>query len=118
MTSNKSPSTVTRRRMVPSGVEAEDQGARLDTAERGVAVLLAVSETLTAWETFEHGSERLLREIAVALGQAAGILWLPQAGVLVPRAFGSARRRDGVALRTALGPLRLAPGSGLPGTAW
>jgi DNA-binding CsgD family transcriptional regulator len=118
MSSNKSPSTVTRRRAVAPGVGADDDGARLDTAERGVAVLLAVSQALATWETFEQGSERLLRDIAVALGQAAGTLWLPQAGVLVARAFGSVRRRDGARLKSALGPLRLAPGIGLPGSAW
>ncbi len=118
MSSINSPSSATRRRPVASGVGAEADRVRLDTAERGLAVLLAVSQGLAGWETFEHGSEQLLRDIAVALGQAAGALWLPHAGVLVARAFGSARRRDGATLKSALGPLRLAPGVGLAGSAW
>ncbi|MGO9490270.1 MAG: LuxR C-terminal-related transcriptional regulator [Solirubrobacteraceae bacterium] len=96
----------------------DDRARRLESAERGLAVMLAVSHALTGWERFEDGSELLLREIAIALGQAAGILWLPEAGMLVPRAFGSPRRGDGVALWGALAALRLAPGRGLPGRAW
>jgi DNA-binding CsgD family transcriptional regulator len=90
----------------------------LDDAERELAVVLAVLRTLTAWERFDEGSERLLRELAGALGQMAAALWMPQGESLIARATWSMPGVDGDALAHALGGMRVAKGAGLAGRAW
>jgi DNA-binding NarL/FixJ family response regulator len=90
----------------------------MGNADPEVAVLVAVSRALTAWDSFESGSERLLADLAEALGLAAGALWLPQEDVLVARAIWSAPSIDGSAFEAALRLLQLPRGSGLPGSAW
>jgi DNA-binding CsgD family transcriptional regulator len=92
------------------------QGAELESAERATAVMIAVSNTLTHWDSFEHASERLLRDLAGALGFAAGALWLPAGEVLVARTIWSAQAVDRTALERRLNPLPL--GASLPGAAW
>src|SRR5438067_13423753 len=91
-------------------------GAELESAERAIAVMIAVSNTLTHWDSFEHASERLLRDLAGALGVAAGALWLRAGEVLVARTIWSAQAVDRTALERALNPLPL--GASLPGAAW
>jgi DNA-binding CsgD family transcriptional regulator len=90
----------------------------LDDAERELAVVLAVLRTLTAWECFDEGSERLLRELAGALGQMAAALWMPQGESLIARAIWSMPGVDGAGLAHALGGMRVARGAGLAGSAW
>src|SRR5271154_983828 len=90
----------------------------LDDGELELAVVLAVLRTLTAWEYFGEGSERLLRELAGALGQLAAVLWMPQGESLVRRATWSMPGVDGAALQRALGSLRVPRGVGLAGRAW
>jgi DNA-binding CsgD family transcriptional regulator len=99
-------------------VESEGHKHALANTEREVAVLLAVAQALTAWDRLEHGSERLLRGLAEALGLQAGALWLPQGDVLVARTIWSAPSADRMALERVLRQLRLAKGVGLPGYAW
>ncbi|MCW3019189.1 MAG: two component transcriptional regulator, LuxR family [Solirubrobacterales bacterium] len=90
----------------------------LDDRELELAVVLAVLRTLTAWESFGEGSERLLRELAGALGQMAAVLWMPQEESLVMRAIWSMPGVDGAALQHAFGRLRVPRGVGLAGRAW
>jgi DNA-binding CsgD family transcriptional regulator len=73
---------------------------------------------LRAWDSFEKGSERLLRDLAGALGLKAGVLWLPQGDELVARAVWSGASIERSALDSALRPLRFARGVGAPGAAW
>jgi DNA-binding CsgD family transcriptional regulator len=80
----------------------------LDDAERELAVLRAVLESITAWEVFDQGSELLLREVARALGQMAGALWLPHGDRLHPRATWSMESVDREAFEHALTALRFA----------
>jgi DNA-binding CsgD family transcriptional regulator len=98
--------------------EAGRPDVSLDDSERELAVALAVLQTLTAWECFGQGSEHLLRELAGALGQMAGALWLPQGELLLARTIWSMPGVDGVALQRVLGRLRLPRGVGLAGRAW
>jgi DNA-binding CsgD family transcriptional regulator len=90
----------------------------LDDGERELAVVLAVLRTLTAWECFEEGSERLLRELAGALGQMAAALWMPHEESLLVRAVWSMPGVDGAVLEHALAGMRVAKGVGLAGRAW
>jgi DNA-binding CsgD family transcriptional regulator len=84
----------------------------------GLELLLAVSDCLRSWRSFDAGSARLLRELAGGLGQAAGALWLPDGDALAARAVWSASGVDHGALEKQLLPLRPQRGSGVPGEAW
>jgi DNA-binding CsgD family transcriptional regulator len=97
---------------------AKGQKSRLADAERGLAVVLDLLRTLRAWDGFERGSERLLREVSGTLGHEAACLWLPQEDALIARAIWSAPSIEHRALESALRPLRFPPGVGLPGRAW
>lgn len=99
-------------------MRTDGQEAEPDSAERATAVLLAVSQALTGWDSFERASERLLRELAGALGLAAGALWLPAGEALVASTIWSSHDGHRSALEGALRPLRLPRGSCLPGSAW
>src|ERR1700675_4939206 len=79
----------------------------LDDRELELAVVLAVLRTLTAWERFDEGSERLLCELAGALGQMAAALWMPQGESLVTRAVWSMPGVDAAALQRVLSRLRV-----------
>jgi DNA-binding CsgD family transcriptional regulator len=92
--------------------------AALDDAERELAVMTAVLQTLTAWECFAQGSELLLRELAGALGQMAGALWLPKGDLLITRTTWSMPSVDRQALERSLGRRRVPSGLGLAGCAW
>jgi DNA-binding CsgD family transcriptional regulator len=97
---------------------SEDRRARLETSERATAVLVAVSDALTSWDSFEDTSERLLRDLAGALGLVGAALWLPTGEALVASTIWCTHDRDRVALESALRPLRLPRGASLPGSAW
>jgi DNA-binding CsgD family transcriptional regulator len=45
------------------------------TAERAIATHLAVAESLAEWRAFDQGAQRLLRNLAIAIGAEAGVLW-------------------------------------------
>jgi DNA-binding CsgD family transcriptional regulator len=119
MSSSKHDSSqLARDQLRAAEVEVARHKAALDDAEREVAVFLAVSQPLAAWDSFEHGIGRLLRDLAGALGLTAGALWLPQDDVLVARAIWSVPSIDRTALESALRPLRFPRGIGPPGCAW
>jgi DNA-binding CsgD family transcriptional regulator len=92
--------------------------AALDDAERELAVMTAVLQTLTAWECLAQGSELLLRERVGALGQMAGALWLPKGDLLITRTTWSMPSVDRQALERSLGRRRVPSGLGLAGCAW
>jgi PAS domain S-box-containing protein len=87
-------------------------------AERQVATLLAISEALAAWETLEQGAPALLQNIATGLDCAAGILWLPQGDVLVPRGIWPADSPAIPGLGSTVDQVRLPRGVGLAGQVW
>jgi DNA-binding CsgD family transcriptional regulator len=87
-------------------------------AEQAVAVQRAVSSALATWDSFGPGAERLLRELAEALGLDAGVVWVPLDDVLTARVFWSAAEAEGQMLERVLSGLRVTKGVGLPGRAW
>ena len=97
---------------------AESRRSALDDDGRATAVLLAVSQAITGWDTFEHASERLLRDLSGALGLVAGALWIPAGDALVATTIWSAPEIDRTALENALRPLRLSRGTCISGSAW
>jgi PAS domain S-box-containing protein len=90
----------------------------LERADREIAAHLAVSKALSVWGSLEQGAERLLRDLAAALGFAVGALWLPRGDVLEPRLFCSVGSVKVPEYERATGELRLPMGVGLPGRAW
>jgi DNA-binding CsgD family transcriptional regulator len=87
-------------------------------AEHAVAVQRAVSSALATWDSFRPGAERLLRELADALGLEAGAMWVPDSHVLTARVFWSVARAEAQTLERVLSGLRVPIGVGLPGRAW
>jgi PAS domain S-box-containing protein len=59
-------------------------------AQREIAARVAFSEALSKWSSVDDGGERLIRELAGALGFEAGTIWLPELGALVARVTWSA----------------------------
>ena len=100
-----------------SGNQGDSAAGELDS-QRGLDLLLALSDCLSSWPSFTPGSERLLRELAGGLGHAAGALWLPDGEALVARALWSSKAVDRSALEEHVLPMRVARGVGLPGHAW
>jgi DNA-binding CsgD family transcriptional regulator len=100
------------------GTHTEGPGAELDGDGRATAVLLAVSHAVTGWDTFERTSERLLRDLSVALDLVAGALWIPAGDALVATTIWCTPEIDRTALESALRPLRLHRGTCLSGSAW
>ena len=98
--------------------ESERRAAVPHDAERGLAVLLAVSEPLMARENFADGGERMLCDLAAALECSAAALWLPQNDALVAHVIWGASSIDRAALASALGQMRVNKGEGLAGSAW
>jgi DNA-binding CsgD family transcriptional regulator len=87
-------------------------------AEREIAAHVAVSRALAAWDSLEHGAERLLRELATALEFSVAALWLPDGDALTARVFWAAPSADPAEFEQASRRLRLPRGIGLPGRAW
>jgi DNA-binding NarL/FixJ family response regulator len=85
-------------------------------AEREIAIHIAVSETLSQWESFEQSAERLIGELALAFGFNRAALWLPGGGELVARIIWPSHDREQLRRETA--EMRLSPGEGLAGIAW
>src|ERR1700716_4132791 len=88
------------------GTQAEVRKAELggDGDGGATAVLLAVSHAVTGWDTFERTSERLLRDLAGALGHAAGTLWIPAGDALVATTIWSANEIHRRGLESAVRP--------------
>jgi DNA-binding CsgD family transcriptional regulator len=84
-----------------------------------IAALVAVSEAIVEWESFDQGIGNLLRKLAEALDCVAGVLWVPVGDELVARVFWRKRDFD-VAddFEAATRRLRVAKGQGLPGSVW
>jgi DNA-binding CsgD family transcriptional regulator len=99
------------------GFNAAGTAAQRDS-RAGLELLLAVSDCLRSWRSFDASSERLLRELANGLGQAAGALWLPDGDALAARAMWSASGVDRGALEQRVLALRPQRGTGVPGQAW
>jgi DNA-binding CsgD family transcriptional regulator len=99
-------------------VQAIRPKSALDDSERERAVLVAVVQTIAAWDSFETGSDRLLGELAGALGQIGAALWLPRGEALVAEAIWTTPCIEREPLVRALGELRVARGVGLAGAAW
>ena len=89
--------------------QAEGQQTALKMVQREVAILLAACQALRSWGGFQRGSERLLHDLAEALDQTAGALWLPEQDVLVARATWSAPSLDRAALEPGAGDVAPAP---------
>jgi DNA-binding CsgD family transcriptional regulator len=87
-------------------------------SERQIAALVAVSESLGHWGTFEQGAADLLRNLAQALECSAGVLWVPGDDVLVPRAVWQSRTMESPEFEAEIAVRRLRPGVGFPGTVW
>lgn len=100
------------------GRQSLGHAAELDSAERATAVLVAVSQALTGWDSFEPSSQRLLRDLARALGVTAAALWLPVGEALAVRTIWAADGIDRTSLERSLRPLRFPRGSALSGSAW
>jgi DNA-binding CsgD family transcriptional regulator len=95
-----------------------NSGGRKGESETAERVLLAVSHTLTGWDSFEAASERLLRDLAGALGLPAAALWLPDGESLVARSTWSASARIRTELDRSVRSRRPKRGEGLAGSAW
>ena len=103
----------------PGGDEdAASPRVALDDGARELWVLRAVLKSFAAWDSFARGSERLLCELAGALGQIAGAFWLPRDELLTPGALWGASSTDRGELERRLGGLRIPSGVGLAGYAW
>jgi DNA-binding CsgD family transcriptional regulator len=101
-----------------TAAQREAQGGSSVDAERGLAAVLAVLQTLRAWDCFEQGSERLLSDLASALELEAGALWLPREDELTAHAIWTAPGINRGPFESAVRVLRFRPGVGLPGRAW
>jgi DNA-binding CsgD family transcriptional regulator len=99
-------------------VKAGGRDGDAQRVERATAVLLAVSQTLIGWDSFDAASERLLRDLAGALGMGAGAVWLPAGEELVPRSTWGASAKMLKELARFLRPQRPGRGDGLAGLAW
>ncbi len=89
-----------------------------EDSERGLDLLLALSECLRSWSSFERDSEHLLRELAGRLGHRAAALWLPDGDELVARALWGSGSVDRALLEDGVLSLRIPRGVGLPGHVW
>jgi PAS domain S-box-containing protein len=88
-------------------------------AERQIAAHIAVSQTLSEWESFDPGLETLLGRLAVALDCVAGALWIVDGQTLIARSFWSAPGlENAAAFEAATYRLRLGSGERLPGLVW
>jgi PAS domain S-box-containing protein len=87
-------------------------------AEREIASRLAVTSALAAWDSFEHGMEVLLRELAGAIGALAGAAWLPDGDVLSAKVFWSGDPASTLEFEVATRALGLPRGIALPGRVW
>lgn len=87
-------------------------------AEREIASRFAVTSALAAWTSFEEGMERLLRELAGAIGARAGITWLPDSDALVAKVFWSEDHETTFEFEVATRSLTVSRGTELPGRVW
>ena len=78
--------------------------------ESEIAALVAVSEAIVEWDSFDQGVENLLRRLAEALDCVVGVLWVPDGEELVARVFW---RKHGTSMRRTTSR-RPPAGSGSP----
>jgi DNA-binding CsgD family transcriptional regulator len=87
-------------------------------AEREIAAHVGVAEALVEWEAFEPGARRLLARLAGAMDFVAGVLWVPDDDVLVPRVLWHDGLVERPRFEAATRKARLRRGTGLPGRVW
>ena len=87
-------------------------------ADRAINAHLAVAESLAAWQALAPGAMGLLRNLAIALDCVAGVLWLPEADVLVAHVIWRSGSTDVSGLESVIRQLRLPRGVGLAGQVW
>ena len=87
-------------------------------ADRAINAHLAVAESLAAWQGLAPGAMGLLRNLAIALDCVAGVLWLPEADVLVAHVIWRSGSTDVSGLESVIRQLRLPRGVGLAGQVW
>jgi PAS domain S-box-containing protein len=87
-------------------------------AERAVALQRATSRALARWASFRPGAERMLRELAEALGMQAGAMWLPHGRVLTVQVFWGEASPEVQMRERVLSGLQVPKGVGLAGLAW
>src|SRR5438309_615741 len=102
----------------PAAADGARTPRALDDTERELDVVRAVLVSITAWERFDAGAELILGELAGALGQMAGALWLPRGEKLAPCATWAVPDVDGDGFAAGLGAVRRDASSGLAGCAW
>ena len=84
--------------------------------ESEIAALVAVSEAIVQWESFDQGVENLLRRLADALDCVVGVLWVPDGEELVARVvLAQTESRQGGRLRGGHPQASDGPGSGASG---
>jgi PAS domain S-box-containing protein len=87
--------------------------------ESEIEALVAVSEAIVEWDSFDQGVENLLRRLAEAMDCVAGVLWVPDGEELVARVYWRKPNFDEADdFETATRRLRIAQGQGLPGRVW
>ena len=87
-------------------------------SEREINAHLAVSEALDAWDGFEGGADRLLRDLGQALAFDVGALWLPGEEGLAVRRFWQADSLDLEDFRNETAELCFERGEGVIGGVW
>ncbi|HEV7585241.1 MAG TPA: LuxR C-terminal-related transcriptional regulator [Solirubrobacteraceae bacterium] len=111
-----------RRDSFPHSGDRDDHLAGGATASEdsrlALELLLAVSDCLRSWSSFDADAERLLRVLAGGLAHPAAALWLPDGDELVARAVWCSGSVDRGALEEVVLPSRIPRGVGLPGHVW
>jgi DNA-binding CsgD family transcriptional regulator/PAS domain-containing protein len=83
-----------------------------------IAAHVAVSESLSEWQTLDQGATGLLRSLAEGFDCVGGVLWLPEGDVLAAHASWSSGSIDVSELESVIRQLRLPRGVGLAGRVW
>jgi PAS domain S-box-containing protein len=87
-------------------------------AEREIAAHVGVAQALVKWEGLESGARRLLSQLADAMDFIAGVFWVPDESVLVPRVLWRDVLVELPEFEAGTRRARLRRGVGLPGRVW
>ncbi len=87
-------------------------------AERSSDMLIAVANTLGAWESVEASGPALLEALGRCLDMAAGVLWIPDDGSLVARLVWKAESMEHFDIERFVAGRRVPRGLGLAGGTW
>jgi PAS domain S-box-containing protein len=88
-------------------------------AEREIGAHVAVADALSRWDSLDQSAERLLENLAQALGFEFGVLWIRQGNLLVAGAIWEPDQPDAPDLWSDdAREVRMARGVGMAGTAW